>query len=375
MGASMRIRDFDEYPFHQNPTPFDIPATSDVHFNDGYFCSTFAGDWYVVAGIRLHPNMNVMDGFAGVARRGEQLVLRTSRALRPRSHDLEVGPLRIEIRRPLQEILITLAENEGGFGFELTFEAVAPPFMEEPYRFRKYGHLIHDLVRYTQVCRATGRVVCDGHAEAANRWHAIRDHSWGIRSGMGPPTPHGGIERDESEIDRRRFRLWVPFEVQGHSGFFNTHEAEDGTTLDFEGRLDFPDGTQAKLVAVRHHLEYAPGTKNVVGGTFALLDLTGTWREYRIDAAGTPADVQGLGYYGGWRDGGSAGVYRGVGPIVEVDRYPSASALGKTGLLSLPEAKRLGPTEFPCFLVGPDGARGMAHVEQHVLGHYKPYGF
>src|SRR5262249_59863773 len=81
------------------------------------------------------------------------------------------------------------------------------------------------------------------------------------------------------------------------------------------------------------------------------------------------------GYYGGWRDGTSAGVYRGVGPIVETDRYPSSAAGGKTGLLSLPEEKRLGPTEFPCFLTGPDGESGMVHFEHHVFGLYGPYGF
>jgi len=371
----MKVRTFDEYPFHQAPTPFDIPATSDVHFNDGYFCAAFAQDWYVVAGLRLHPNMNVIDGFAGLARGGEQRVLRTSRALRPGSQELEVGPLRIDIRRPLQEVALTLGDNEGSFTFELTYEAVGAPFLEEPYRNRRHGRLIHDMVRYTQVCRATGWVRCDGETVSADRWHAIRDHSWGIRAGMGPPTRHGGVERDETEIDWRRFRLWVPFGAEGHSGFFNTHEDENGAALDFEGRLDFPDGTAVALQAVRHALRYAPGTKNVVGGTFALQDAGGAWREYQIEAAGTPADVQGLGYYGGWRDGGSAGLYRGPGPIVEVDRYPSAAALGKTGLLSLPEAKRLGPTEFPCFLTGPSGERGMAHVEQHVLGAYKPYGF
>lgn len=371
----MKVRHFDEYPFHQAPTPFDIPATSDVHFNDGYFCATFAQDWYVVTGIRLHPNMNVMDGFAAVARGGEQRVLRTSRALRPRSQDLEVGPLRIDIRRPLQEVRITLDENEADFSFDLTFEAIGAPFLEEPYRFRKHGHLIHDLVRYTQVCRTAGFVVRDGERKAVESWHAIRDHSWGVRSGMGPATPHGGVERDDSEIDLRRFRVWVPFEVEGHSGFFNTHEAQDGTTLDFEGRLDFADGTEVKRVALRHKLEHAPGTKNVVAGAFELLDVNGLWRSYTVEAAGTPADVQGLGYYGGCQDGGSAGVYRGVGPIVEVDRYPSAAALGKTGLLSLPEKKRLGPTEFPCVMTGPDGVRGMAHVEQHIFGAYEPYGF
>ncbi len=107
---------------------------------------------------------------------------------------------------------------------------------------------------------------------------------------------------------------------------------------------------------------------------YSLQDESGQWREFSVEAAGTPADVQGLGYYGGWKDGGSAGLYRGAGPVVEFDRYPSAAAAGKTGLLSLLPEKRLGPTEFPCVIEGPGGARGMAHVEQHFFGAYKPYG-
>ena len=83
----MRLTEFDEFPFHQHPTPFNIPFTSDVHFNDGYFCAAFAEDWYVVSGMRLHPNMNVLDGFAGIARNGMQRVLRASRALQPNSSE------------------------------------------------------------------------------------------------------------------------------------------------------------------------------------------------------------------------------------------------------------------------------------------------
>lgn len=371
----MIITEFDEYPFHQHSTPFHIPFTSDVHFNDGYFCAAFAVDWYVVTGIRLHPNMNVIDGFAAIARKGEQRVLRTSRALRPNAAELAIGPLRIDIRTPMREVRIALEAGHADFAFALTFNARSPAFLEAPYRFRKHGHLIHDLVRYTQICSASGTVTCDGETVQAREWHAIRDHSWGIRSGMGPATPHGGLGREEDEVDHRRFRIWSPFALDRYTGFFNTHEDENGNPLDFEGALDMADGTRVKLTAVRHQLAYAPGTKNVIGGGFSLRDSEGRWRDYRIEAAGTPADVQGLGYYGGWRDGGSAGVYRGVGPIIETDRYPSSAAAGKTGLLSLAEGKRLGPTEFPCVMVGPDGERGMAHFEQHVFGSYKPYGF
>jgi hypothetical protein len=371
----MRLTDFDEFPFHQHPTPFNIPYTSDVHFNDGYFCAAFAEDWYVLTGIRLHPNINVLDGFAGIARGGVQRVLRASRALRPDASELGVGPLRFDIREPMREVVISLANNEADFSFSLAFRSKAPAFFESPYRFRKYGHLIHDLVRYTQICAATGTVVLDGKTTEATDWHAIRDHSWGVRSGMGPATSHGGVGRDKDEIDHRRFRIWAPFSLDRYTGFFHTHEDEEGRPLDFEGRLDMPDGRQIELTAVRHRLQYAPGTKNVIGGAFALCDEQGHWREYQLRAAGTPADVQGLGYYGGWRDGGSAGIYRGVGPVVETDRYPSGAELGKTGLLSLPEAKRLGPTEFPCFLTGPDGESGMVHFEHHVFGSYRPYEF
>jgi hypothetical protein len=243
----MRLTEFDEFPFHQHPTPFNIPHTSDVHFNDGYFCAAFAADWYVVSGIRLHPNMNVLDGFAGLARGGMQRVLRASRALRPHAGELSVGPLRVDIRKPMREVMISLADNEGGFSFALTFRARALPFLEAPYRLRKHGHLIHDLVRYTQICAATGTVVVDDETTAADDWHAIRDHSWGVRSGMGPATPHGGVGRDKDEIDRRRFRIWVPFSLDRYTGFFNTHEDEEGRPLDFEGRLDMPNGDQIEL--------------------------------------------------------------------------------------------------------------------------------
>jgi hypothetical protein len=275
----------------------------------------------------------------------------------------------------MRRVRFELSESPIGISYELEFEAVAPPFFETPYRHRRYGHLVNDLVRYTQVCRATGSLVCDGQATAVSRWHALRDHSWGIRANMGPRTTHGGAALAESEVDHRRFRLWVPFEVEGHSGFFHTHEDHEGRPLDFEGVLTFRDGKEVKLTAARHNLEYSPGTRNVTGGALSLKDERGTWREYRLALAGTPADVQGGGYYGGWFDGGSPGVYRGLGPVVEFDRYASGVTLGATGPAHIPAAKRLGPTEFPCLLTGPDGDEGMAHLEHTILGPYRPYSF
>ena len=83
----MRLVEFDDYPFHQVPTPFSVSGTSDVHFNDGYWFSAYADGWYLATGLRLHPNTNVMDCFASVAREGEQTAVRASRVLRPELTD------------------------------------------------------------------------------------------------------------------------------------------------------------------------------------------------------------------------------------------------------------------------------------------------
>jgi hypothetical protein len=370
----MRLDDVDDLPFHQAPTPFNVAGTSDVHFNDGYWFATYApGDWYLAVGLRLHPNTNVLDGFVGLARGGEQRVVRCSRALRPRYTELQVGPLRVEIVRPMQALRQKLEDTPIGVAFDLELELQGQAFLEAPYRHLRYGHVINDMIRYTQVCRATGTLVCDEETVAVDGWHAMRDHSWGIRSTMGPRTPHGGVDHVASEADHRRYRLWVPFQTSDHGGFFNTHEGEDGTPLDFEGHLTFSDGRVVALTQVRHHIQYVPGTRYVTGGTFALCDEHGTWREYTLGAPGTPADVQGFGYYGGWHDGGSAGVYRGAGPHVESDRYPVAPH--PAGPPGVPEDRRLGPTEFPFAITGPGGATGMAHFEHHVMGRYVPYDF
>lgn len=371
----MRLSTFDDFPFHQVPTPFNVVGTSDVHFNDGYWFATFAEGWYLACGLRLHPNTNVMDGFVGLARDGEQHVLRTSRVLRPDHTTLEVGPLKVEIVRPMERSRLTLAGAPNDLAFELEFEARDEPLLETPYHHRKYGHLINDMVRYTQVCRTTGTLTWRGEQVRVEGWDAIRDHSWGLRSTMGPRTPHGGVDPIEEEADHRRFRIWVPFGTDAYAGFFHTHEGEDGRTLDFEGHLTYPDGRRVRLVAVRHELAYHPGTRYVVGGTFSLLDDEGTWRAYELEPAGTPADVQGFGYYGGWHDGGSAGVWRGAGPHVEHDSYPVAPDLAPTGPPHVDPKRRLGATEFPCRVTGPDGEQGMAHFEHHVMGPYRPYGF
>lgn len=370
----MRLSAFDDYPFHQAPTPFATAATSDAHFNDGYFCAFYAPDWYFFTGLRLHPNVNVVDGWASVAHADRQTVVRASRALHPRYGDLDVGPVRYELVEPMKRWRLVAAENASGLEFDVTLEAQAPPVVEDRYQHFKFGAVVNDLIRYTQVCRATGHARVGGQRLRIDAWHAMRDHSWGVRSSMAVPTGIKGIEREGGDEHRRALRLWVPFEVEDHCGFFNTHETSSGRPLDFEGRLDYADGRSVRLLAVRHELDYLAGTRRPLGGRIELDGEDGLTRRYTLRLAGTPADVQAGGYYGGWRDGLSAGVYRGA-EVVEIDSYDVAPGSAASGPPHVPAAKRLGPTEYPMALTGPDGATGMAHFEHTLSGPYPRYGF
>jgi len=359
----VRLNDHDDFPFHQTAAPLDVPATSDPHFNDGYYFAFYRPGLHVFCGLRLHPNSNVMDGYAGVVAAGEQRDVRCSRALRPRTNELAVGPLRLDIVEPMTALRIRLDDPELGLAFDVTLRASAPAFFETRHRQSRHGRLLNDVLRYTQVARAEGEIAVDGEREAVEGWHGCRDHSWGIRSTMGPHAPLGGIE--EESPDPRALRLWVPFECGDAVGFFHCHEAHDGSVLDCEGRLHLPGGRSLRIDAVRHALRYEAGTTRLEGGELTLVDEAGSEHPYRFEVACAPAHPQGFGYTRGWSDGGQPGVYRGA-EVSERDRFDVSDPALRGGAAHLPPERRLGGTEFACTIAGRDGAVGMAHVE-HML--------
>jgi hypothetical protein len=364
----VRLHPFDDYPFHQFPLPFGMVATTDAKFNDGYWFGFYSADWYFLTVLRLHPNVNAIDGAVSAIRGGRVHSVRFSRALRPRADELSVGALTLRVLEPMQRFQLVLDENPAGIAYDVELTASGPPFVEDRYQHVKYGAIVNDTIRYTQVVRAAGWVARQGERAEFGDWYGLRDHSWGVRSSMGPQAKLGGTDRTEAEADRRAIRFWVPFECGDHSGFFHTHEDATGRTLDFEGRIDYRDGRSVGLDGVRHGLTYEPGSTRPSGGWIELLGADGEARRYALTATGDCADVHGLGYYRGWHDGGSSGLYRGP-EHVEHDAYDQADG-GPAHV-----KRKLGPTEYPCLMTGPDGGEGMAHLEHHIFGRYEPYGF
>ena len=370
----MRLSPFDDYPFHQAPTPFATAFTSDAHYNDGYFCAFYAKDWYFCTGLRLHPNVNVIDGWATVANNNRQRAVRASRALHPRYNELSVGPISYEIVEPMKKLRLVAASNPANIEFDVLLEAQSPPFVEDRYQHFKFGAVVNDLIRYTQICRASGKASVNGESLQISAWHAMRDHSWGVRSSMAMPTGIKGDDDDDKPSERRALRMWVPFQVADHCGFYNTHESPDGKALDFEGRLDYADGRSVQLIGMRHELEYLSGSDRPTGGKIELDGEDGHTREYQLELVGTPADVQAGGYYRGWSDNLGPGIYRGA-EVIEHDDYDVSPGGERTGPPHVPVKHRFGPTEYPMRMLGPGGAEGMAHFEHTMNGPYPRYGF
>jgi hypothetical protein len=369
--SELSLTTLDEYPWHQTPAPFPLPATSDPRFNDGYYFGLFTEGAYAFLGLRLYPNTNVMDGYAGAVVAGEQRTVRASRALRPAVQSLAVGPVRLTILEPLRTQRLEVAENETGIAFDVTITASAPPFFETPDIHYRRGRLLNHVLRYTQLARADGTLTVDGKPRPVERWYCDRDHSWGIRASMGPRLALKGTE--PSRGDPRAIRIWMPFEAGERFGFFSLHEDSDGRRLDFDGRLYDAQLGERTLVDVRHAFRYVPGTRRLTDGEFTLVDEDGGEHRYAFEVVCDPASPQGFGYVRGWSDGEPPGVWRGA-QHVESDRFRVDDPHTVAGPPHVAPERRLGACEYPARLHGPDGETGIAQIEHMVYRPYAPYG-
>ena len=53
----MQLNPFDDFPFHQALSPIDVPATSDTHFNDGYYFAFYRPGLHVFMRAAAAPEL------------------------------------------------------------------------------------------------------------------------------------------------------------------------------------------------------------------------------------------------------------------------------------------------------------------------------
>ncbi|WP_114951595.1 hypothetical protein [Sphingosinicella terrae] len=372
----------DETLHHQGPLTFDHVLSTDHRFYDRQLMGGFSrdGEAAFLAGISVFKNMNVIEGFVIVQSHSRrQHNVRFTRALRPvTSADARIGPLRLEIVEPFRELRFVLEPGDYPIALDIAFRNVLPPRLEHPHVHRTDGRLHTDYLRYNQLGTISGSVEIDGERFEASDWFGWRDHSWGVRPGVGGFEPFtgtrsgGGVASASRTGGKGLFLLHAGFWNGRQGGAVQVIEDGEGNHIYTDGEVRDGDGEPVEVVKIRHDISFVPGTR--VYDTARLeLDLANgdTWT-LEARAVGRPWVYRGAGYDGGFVDGQGQGVFRSAELLTEVDSYD----LTHPELVGFPDGST-GKTKHreQLSVCEINGVPGSAYTPLFVIGDHPRFGF
>lgn len=309
----------DDTLWHQLPTTFDHVWTSDPRFYDRFWFAIYSQDGRVAIQITIgaYRNMNVVDGGAVMTLGGKQYNLRVSRAM-DRDADSVCGPLRVNPVKPLEEFEITIAPGEHGMSGAIRWRCVEPAHEEHPHYERLHGRTVQDYRRFDQIGLASGWMEAGGQRIEINDWWSCRDHSWGVRRGMGVPEPVTGPKVTLAQKGHvMSFLFFSTDTMSGHMLYERRGDDEPYTTGVVTERA-----TEAVHVVQKIELaaDLHPGTRR-----FRTAQVRATFEDGKVlmmdlTALGASIAMQGLGYSGGYADGQGLGAFRAPSHI-EYDVY------------------------------------------------------
>ena len=318
MTMNGRLTALDEWPRHQLPRTFDSVASDSPHWSDGYYFTLGSEDGSagLFTAIRLYANTDVMDGYACVSVAGVQHNLRWSRRLRPAIDELRVGPLSVEVVKPLEQLRIRCGPNPYGIEFDLHWTGLHEPYLED-YRERvSAGRLTAQRCNYDQCCDVNGSLAVQGRrfAVSPESWVGVRDHSWGLGRTGGPPTPAAAPAGEHGTAHGFAVRQWAMVRFPRRVVFWQFHQDSGGDFPMVETRVLPRNRDQAAWSYQGHPeitTELVPGHRRLHSGVVALPRPDGEYERFRITPVGSPVYLQGGGYFAGFNDGLGRGVYRG----------------------------------------------------------------
>lgn len=324
----------DEGFCHQIADTFAVVGSTDQAWTEKVCAMAMARDGSLQLGFGLgkYANRNVMDGYGGVSRGVEQVTVRSSRRLAPEPDRTAVGPLRYEVVEPLRVVRFVLEPNDcQPLAFDWTFEAALPAALEDRSVLRDGYRTTADLVRYHQIGQASGWVELDGERTIIDDgWISTRDHSWGLRYGVGAPLPD--VEQVDaldglsfhmiwspllfSLPDGGRYGMLLHFQIVSAPGLGVVHKV-------VMGGVEHPDGRVERWLDLDPSLSYDPTNRRLQGGTIRATTADGTTRELTVEVLDATGFHLGAGLYFGF-DGHHHGAWRGDLHI-DGERIPDCS--------------------------------------------------
>ncbi len=306
----VRLTPPDEYFTHQVSYPHAMVGSSDPSWRERYWISIqdiANKDVVLSLGLGQYPNQDVQEAFVALSRRGTQRNLRLARALAPDSHLMKVGPLTIDVVKPLEELRLTLEPNPSGIEFDITWTGRVEPILEGRHFQVSRTRVTYDAVRYVQMGRASGTLSAPGYAATLDpdTWWGERDHSWGTR-----PLPRAA-GAPPGERPEWKMLMFAPMQLPDFGLHIYYYEAEPGRPVHLSAAITRPIGSTATeedlIVGVDHDLRWVPGAPaaTLAGGTITLTMDSGRKLEFELTAHPGRAHLRGGGYEGwnGWYQG------------------------------------------------------------------------
>ncbi len=303
----------DELFHHQVAETFATVATTDLAFTEKV-CAMAArkdGSLQLGFGLGKYPNRNVMDGYAGISRGTEQITVRASRRLWPDPEVTRIGPIHYEVVDPMRTVRFQLAPNPTQpVAFEWIFEQVVPPRLEDRTHARNHWNtrVSSELIRYHHIgVVSSGWVEIDGERTAIDdSWVSTRDHSWGVRYGVGEPAsdlePNPFLDHVEFSM------IWCPISCERPDGsrygiFLHPQYAWAGGRLvrkNLMGGVEHPDGTVDTFADIELDFRHDPRTRRLQGGVAHCTMTDGSARPLTFTVPAATGFHLGAGLYFGW---------------------------------------------------------------------------
>jgi hypothetical protein len=313
----------DELLSHQIVDTFARVGQTDRSWTEKIWAMAAArdGSVSVAFGLGKYVNRDVMDGFAGLSRGTEQWVVRGSRRLSPQFERSEVGPVSYEVVDPLRRTRFRLAANDVvPISFDVEIDGVVPPAMEEHevHTSRSRARIDADVMRFHQSGVARGWIEIEGVRTQIGdeAWVGARDHSWGVRYGVGQPI--GDIEATPMPEGTSGMFVWMPVTMVRPDGrpftlfvYYQRYQGTGWSTGSTQGGIELPDGRCKAFQDVIPELEFRDDNRRLLGGVIRGVLADGSTRTFRIDPVSATGFHLGSGLYGGL-DGHYQGEWRGA---------------------------------------------------------------
>jgi hypothetical protein len=233
MSANL-LTPFDDYPIHQAPRPIATQVSSDKNAYGRYWLGAGHrnGDFHIELAFGRYPNLRVVDGHLSIVKGGRQSSFHASGEAPLDPTDTHVGPFRLEVVKPLNQLRFIVEPNDTGMACDLTYHARTGALLEDHTVMADGPSVTVDMARFLQFGAWEGTVEVDGETTVVRREEVfgIRDRSWGVR-----PVGTQGAGRPSTRAPMAW--LWAPIHFDDHCKVVGWFELPGGMKWRADGHV------------------------------------------------------------------------------------------------------------------------------------------